>query len=90
MDLADEYAGSDIDKAIEIFDTILEQYPNSPRALYVRSRVMENRLVMSNLTRDSQEYQDQLNSIFEVYSNLIDRYEEKDGPVEDYDIMPVL
>ena len=90
MDLADEYSASDLDKAIEIFDTILEQHPNSPRALYVRSRLMENRLVTSNLTRDSKEYQDQLNSIFEVYSNLIDRYEEKEGPVEDYDIMPVL
>ena len=90
MDLAEEHVNTDIDKAIEMFDAIVEKNPNSPRAVYVRARIMENRLVLSNLTRKSQEYQDQLNSIFDVYMSLMDRYEDVGGPVEDYDIMPIM
>ena len=76
MDLAEEHVNTDIDKAIEMFDEIVEKNPNSPRGVYVRARIMENRLVSSNLTRKSQEYQDQLNNIFDVYTSLMDRYED--------------
>ena len=90
MDFAEEHTMTDIDKAIELFDKILEKYPKSPRGIYVRARIMENRLLASNLTKNSEEYQDQLNQIFDVFASLMDRYEDIGGSVEDYDIMPVL
>ena len=90
MDFAEEHTMTDIDKAIELFDKILEKHPKSPRGLYVRARIMENRLLASNLTKNSEEYQDQLNQIFDVFASLMDRYEDIGGSVEDYDIMPVL
>ena len=90
MDFAEEHTMTDIDKAIELFDKILEKHPKSPRGLYVQTRIMENRLLASNLTKNSEEYQDQLNQIFDVFASLMDRYEDIGGSVEDYDIMPVL
>ena len=90
MDFAEEHTMTDIDKAIELFDNILEKHPKSPRGLYVRARIMENRLLASNLTKNSEEYQNQLNYIFDVFASLMDRYEDIGGSVEDYDIMPVL
>jgi len=42
------------------------------------------------LTQNSEEYQKQLNYIFDVFASLMDRYEDIGGSVEDYDIMPVL
>ena len=56
MDFAEEHTLTDIDKAIELFDKILEKHPKSPRGLYLRARIMENRLLTSNLTLKVQNY----------------------------------
>ena len=90
MDFAEEHTLTDIDRAIELFDKILEKHPKSPRGLYLRAMIMENRLLTSNLTKNSEEYQNQLNYIFDVFASLMDRYEDIGGSAEDYDIMPVL
>ncbi len=45
LDLAEETLGSDYQKAIDMFDKILEQHPKSPRAFYLKTRSIENKLV---------------------------------------------
>ena len=92
MDRAEEYFANDLDKCVEIFQDLQKKYPNSPRALYVGTRARLSKLFNStSIKRDTDEYNKELNDILDVYSAMLDRYdEESDKEEQDQDVMPVM
>lgn len=89
LDIAEEWGTKDVDKGIELFDEIVKKEPTSTRAIYFKYRFMENKLVDSELDHDSEEFKSQLNSIFDKYLELMDKYEPTEK-VEEALIMPVI
>ena len=92
MDHAEEYFANDLEKCVELFQDLQKKYPNSPRALYVGTRARLSKLFNSTtIKRDSEEYNKELNDILDVYTAMLDRYDEdSDKEPEDMDVMPVM
>ncbi len=90
LDYAEEFSSTDLNKTISLLDEIIAKQPNSPRAVYYKERMRENRLFNSSLSHTSEEFLAEINNILDSYEALMERYEKKEGPIEDYDIMPIL
>lgn len=92
LDYAEEHAITQLDKAVELFDDLIKKHPNSPRALYIGTRLRESQLLENATDTTSPDFKEKLNKIFDVYMNVMNRYKEEtsDLETEDYDIMPVM
>ena len=92
LDKLEETISTNLDKAIEEHEEFLKEYPDSPRAFYLKIRVEEMKL--QNETKDfgSETYKKQINDFLDKYQVLMNKYiDPEDGKEPDqYEIMPVM
>ena len=70
LDDAEQYMADDYNKAVEEFEKILKDYPESTRGRYFKLRAEE--LKLGNDTKDhtSEEYKKEINKLLDKYQEL--------------------
>ena len=73
LDKLEETITTNLDKAIEEHEEFLKEYPDSPRAFYLKIRVEEMKL--QNETKDfgSETYKKQINEFLDKYQDLMNK-----------------
>ena len=70
LDDAEQYMADDYNKAVEEFEKILKDYPESTRGRYFKLRAEELKLGNDTKDQTSEEYKKEINKLLDKYQEL--------------------